>query len=119
MCFKVLLKMDIKHQEDIEHIRSMMERSSRFISLSGKSGVLAGIVALVAAFLSYYFIKDSGADYFGNQIHQFLFGIAHKAGHHRYCHFIRCDICRNLFYDSKKQKEPSDDLEFTFKKTFS
>lgn len=67
MCFKVLLKMDIKHQEDIEHIRSMMERSSRFISLSGKSGVLAGIVALVAAFLSYYFIKDSGADYFGTR----------------------------------------------------
>jgi hypothetical protein len=57
--------MDIKHQEDIEHIRSMMERSSRFISLSGKSGVLAGIVALIATFLSYYFIKDSGADYFG------------------------------------------------------
>ena len=58
--------MDIKHQEEIEHIRSMMERSSRFISLSGKSGILAGIAALIAAFLSYYFIRESGADYFGN-----------------------------------------------------
>jgi predicted lysophospholipase L1 biosynthesis ABC-type transport system permease subunit len=59
--------MDKKHQEDIEHIRSMMERSSRFLSLSGKSGILAGIVALVAAYLSYYFLKESGGAYLGDK----------------------------------------------------
>jgi len=59
--------MNNKHQEDLEHIRSMMERSSRFISLSGKSGVIAGIVALIAAFLSYYLLKNSGGEYFGNK----------------------------------------------------
>ncbi len=38
-----------KKQESLEHlaeIRSMMERSSRFISLSGMSGVASGIIAL-------------------------------------------------------------------------
>lgn len=45
----------------------MMERSSRFISLSAKSGVIAGIVALIAAFLSYYLLKNSGEEYFGNK----------------------------------------------------
>lgn len=35
-------------------IRSLMERSSRFISLSGLSGVAAGMTALVGAALAYY-----------------------------------------------------------------
>ncbi len=38
--------------KDISEIRSMMERSSRFISLSGLSGVLAGIYALLGAYLA-------------------------------------------------------------------
>ncbi|HWL00171.1 MAG TPA: hypothetical protein VNQ55_09495 [Parapedobacter sp.] len=38
---------------DIAEIRSMMERSSKFLSLSGWAGVMAGIYALVAAYLSY------------------------------------------------------------------
>ena len=59
--------MNNKHQDDIEHIRSMMERSSRFISLSGMSGVIAGIVALIAALVSYYLIKNNGGEYFGNK----------------------------------------------------
>lgn len=59
--------MNNKHQKDLEHIRSMMERSSRFISLSGKSGVIAGIVALAAAFFSYYLLKNSGGEYFGSK----------------------------------------------------
>lgn len=33
-------------------IRNMMDRSSRFISLSGLSGVFAGIVALIGAYLA-------------------------------------------------------------------
>ena len=35
--------------DDISEIKNMMSRSSRFISLSGLSGILAGIYALVGA----------------------------------------------------------------------
>ncbi|MFV8373939.1 hypothetical protein [Flavobacterium sp. LB1P62] len=56
--------MNQKHQEDLSHIRSMMERSSRFISLSGLSGVFAGIVALVGAMYVYLLFKQHGIEYF-------------------------------------------------------
>jgi predicted lysophospholipase L1 biosynthesis ABC-type transport system permease subunit len=39
-------------QADLQHIKNMMERSSRFISLSGLSGISAGICALVGAFIA-------------------------------------------------------------------
>jgi hypothetical protein len=38
-----------KHLEDLKEIRSLMERSSRFISLSGLSGVFAGMYAIAGA----------------------------------------------------------------------
>ena len=41
-----------KYLQDISQIKTMMERSSRFISLSGLSGVLAGIYALAGAYLA-------------------------------------------------------------------
>ncbi|TSA43111.1 MAG: hypothetical protein D4R55_01445 [Chitinophagaceae bacterium] len=37
---------------DLQHIKTMMERSSRFISLSGLSGIAAGICALVGAWFA-------------------------------------------------------------------
>ncbi|MEM6843424.1 MAG: hypothetical protein AAF632_14445 [Bacteroidota bacterium] len=40
--------------QDISEIRSMMERSSRFISLSGLSGVMAGVYALIGAGLAHW-----------------------------------------------------------------
>lgn len=45
--------MSKNYNEDIEQIRSMMERSSRFISLSGLSGIFTGLVGCVAAVLLY------------------------------------------------------------------
>lgn len=45
-----------KHQDDLSHIRSMMERSSRFISLSGLSGICAGITAILGASCAKYLI---------------------------------------------------------------
>jgi hypothetical protein len=41
-----------EHLQALSEIRSMMERSSRFISLSGLSGVFAGVFALIGAFLA-------------------------------------------------------------------
>lgn len=45
---------------DLAEIRAMMERSSRFISLSGLSGVLAGIYALIGAVVAWYLMQDEG-----------------------------------------------------------
>ncbi|MBR9921066.1 MAG: hypothetical protein GYB31_09520 [Bacteroidetes bacterium] len=42
--------------ETLSEIRSMMERSSRFISLSGLSGVFAGCAALVGSALTYFYL---------------------------------------------------------------
>lgn len=42
-----------KYLNDISEIKNMMNRSSRFMSLSGLSGILAGIYSLVGAWLTY------------------------------------------------------------------
>ena len=45
------------HLEQISEIRSLMERSSRFLSLSGLSGVFAGIFALIGAAAAYFYMQ--------------------------------------------------------------
>lgn len=48
-----------KYIEDLKEIKEIMNRSSRFISLSGLSGVSTGIVALAGVFLAYLiFFKE-------------------------------------------------------------
>ncbi|MDR7208891.1 hypothetical protein [Flavobacterium piscis] len=59
--------MNQKHQEDLAHIRSMMERSSRFISLSGLSGVFAGLSALIGGLYVYQLFKSNGLEYFNGE----------------------------------------------------
>ena len=46
-----------KYLDDISEIKNMMSRSSRFISLSGLSGILAGIYALIGAFVANSYIN--------------------------------------------------------------
>ena len=41
------------YQKDIESIRKLMERSVKFLSLSGLSGILSGVYALVGATIGY------------------------------------------------------------------
>ncbi len=45
-----------KPEQELTEIKSMMERSTRFLSLSGLAGVLAGIYALVGAGIAWYWI---------------------------------------------------------------
>ncbi len=56
------MKMKQDYIKDITEIRTMMERSSRFLSLTGWSGILAGIYALLGAGIFYmlYFTYDDG-----------------------------------------------------------
>lgn len=48
--------------QDVQDIRRLMERSSRFTSLSGMSFVSAGLFALVGAFFAYKFINEYYGD---------------------------------------------------------
>lgn len=50
-------KENAEHLEAIQDIRQMMKKSTRFLSLSGLSGVFAGIYALVGAYVAYLYCK--------------------------------------------------------------
>ncbi|MDT0559203.1 hypothetical protein RM697_11110 [Ichthyenterobacterium sp. W332] len=49
--------------KDISEIKHLMNKSSRFISLSGLSGILAGIYALIGAAVAYYLVDNSVLGY--------------------------------------------------------
>ncbi len=48
-----------EHLKNLAHIRSLMENSTRFISLSGLSGVAAGVFALIGAAMVYIYSGTS------------------------------------------------------------
>ena len=54
-----------QHLEALQDIRQMMQRSSRFISLSGLSGIAAGVWALVGAYFAYDWIREFYQNYSG------------------------------------------------------
>lgn len=45
---------------DLREIRSIMERNTRFISLSGFSGISAGLVALTSAYITHRYLVSEG-----------------------------------------------------------
>jgi hypothetical protein len=49
--------------KDISEIKNLMNRSSRFISLSGLSGIFAGLYALIGAAVAYWLVMNSGREY--------------------------------------------------------
>lgn len=50
----------VNPQKDLQTIREIMERSSKFLSLSGLSGIFAGICALAGAAIAWFVILDLG-----------------------------------------------------------
>lgn len=56
------MKEEQDYIRDIAEIRSMMERSSKFLSLSGWAGVMAGIYALSGAFVADRFFHFNPAE---------------------------------------------------------
>ncbi|MDE5439477.1 hypothetical protein KRE40_16040 [Elizabethkingia meningoseptica] len=57
------------YQKDLSHIRNMMERSTRFLSLSGMSGIVAGVIALLGAAYAYNYLGTSQLDYNGGSLY--------------------------------------------------
>lgn len=49
--------------KDISEIKNLMNRSSRFISLSGMAGIMAGIYAIIGAAVAYWLVANSGREY--------------------------------------------------------
>ncbi|VAW27872.1 hypothetical protein MNBD_BACTEROID06-824 [hydrothermal vent metagenome] len=45
--------------EDLKEIKKMMNRSSKFISLSGLSGISAGVIALIAAWFAHSMVYSN------------------------------------------------------------
>jgi len=62
---------------DLAHIRQLMERSTKFVSLSGLSGVFAGTYALFGAFGVWFFINKIGisSSNYQNVVGNQLFGL--------------------------------------------
>jgi hypothetical protein len=54
------MKNDSNSIEDIKAIRKIMEESSRFLSLSGLSGIFPGLTAIAGALVAYFFILERG-----------------------------------------------------------
>ncbi len=52
------LFMEKKYLQDISDIKNMMNRSTQFISLSGLSGILAGVYALIGAYIGHDLIQN-------------------------------------------------------------
>jgi magnesium-transporting ATPase (P-type) len=54
------------HLDTLQDIRKMMQRSSRFISLSGLSGIAAGIWALIGSYFAYTWLNEYYNEYYNN-----------------------------------------------------
>lgn len=58
------MKKESDYIQNIAEIRSMMERSSKFLSLSGLAGILAGVYALVGAWVAYSYFGFNPTEIF-------------------------------------------------------
>ncbi len=64
LCISKYFYMESKdYLKDISEIKNMMHKSSRFISLSGLSGILAGIYALIGAAIAYWLVTTYSNGY--------------------------------------------------------
>ncbi len=56
------MKEEKDYIRDLAEIRSMMERTSKFLSLSGWAGIMAGVYALAGAYLAYTYFHFKPED---------------------------------------------------------
>jgi len=81
--------------DDIKHIRSMMERSSKFLSISGMSGVLAGTFAIIGAIVAHFVLE--GKLTFTNSLLYDLIIIAAAV--------LICGITAGLYFSVRKARK--------------
>ncbi len=74
-----------QYLESLSEIRSIMERSSKFLSLSGLSGIAAGVTALISGAIAHFVL---GASWKFAQIGSSEIGTMGTADNDRLFHFI-------------------------------
>lgn len=93
------MELNDKHLEDLKEIRSIMERSSRFIYLSGLSGIFAGLYALGGAGAVWLYGKNNPL--IKNFLSQEIFGSANEyhtmEGQLKFLRFLITDAAIVLF----------------------
>ena len=91
--------------ETLQDIRRMMEQSSRFISLSGLSGVSAGVSALAGAYIAhswlggYYHDYNNRDSYAGEDIHSLILKLLMLAAS-----VLACALTFAFYFTWKKTK---------------
>ena len=91
-----------KHLEDLHEIRAIMERSARFISLSGLSGISAGIFALIGALIAYQRFDISGLRSAGNyytESENLWFAVFIAMG------VLICSVAAGIFFTTRNAKK--------------
>ena len=108
------------YTRDIAEIRSMMERSSKFLSLSGRAGIMAGIYALAGAYIAYavfHFNPDrvlAYADATTGSIHAISSEVILLA-----VSVFVLDLVTAVYLSNKNATERGETLEFNFAAAFS
>jgi hypothetical protein len=62
------MKNEPSSAEELKTIRKIMEESTKFLSLSGLSGVFPGLLAIAGAAFAWFFILDSGKEGYNEYI---------------------------------------------------
>ncbi|WP_018629832.1 hypothetical protein [Niabella aurantiaca] len=91
-------------KDDLQHIRQMMERSSRFISLNGLSGVAAGVIALLGAAIAYGLFQQHGIDYFSGERYIYNYELEWKLFWLAIAILV-CAVGAGIFFTIQKSKK--------------
>jgi hypothetical protein len=94
--------------DELKEIRSLMEHSSRFLSLSGIAGVYAGITALVGITSAYVYL-----DLWNNNLAYYKLIMGSNGSNYKYANFLFADslvvlsvsILIGVFFSIKKAKK--------------
>lgn len=90
-----------KQLEDIKAIREMMEKSSKLLSLSGLSGISAGIIALTGAAVAYFYLPQDPSDPHFSTSKEIIFLLADAFA------VLLLSICLGIYFSWRKAKKRS------------
>lgn len=102
-----------KSIEDLRTIRKIMEESTRFLSLSGLSGIFAGAIAITGALVAWFLILKNGAVNIDNRgitlSEQEILSVRWKMIADALCVLILSILC-SLYFSVRKAKREGKEL---------